>query len=124
MRNLLLMLILCAISFVSNAQIINANEMNLRNQKETTIYCDIESRHFLGSFSERQLIDIDFGESQKDNNRFIDSEGNTVVFKSIVDALNFMSKEGWLLVNTYNFTDPDTKVLQVHYIMSKKVLQN
>jgi hypothetical protein len=124
MRNLLLMLILCAISFVSNAQIINANEMNNHSQKENTIYCDIESRHFFLTFSERVSIYVDFGESQKDNNRFIDSEGNTVVFKSIVDALNFMSKEGWSLVNTYNFTDSDTKVLQVHYIMSKKVIQN
>ena len=124
MRNLLLMLLLNVISFVSYAQIINANEMNNQGQNETTIYCDIESRHYLATFSERVSIYVDFGESQKDNTRFMDSEGNTVVFKSIVDALNFMSKKGWSLVNTYNFTDPDTKVLQVHYIMSKKVIQN
>lgn len=124
MRNLLLMLILCVVSFVSNAQITNVNEMNNHSQNETTIYCDIESRHYLAAFSERVSISVDFGESQKDNTRFMDSGGNTVVFKSIVDALNFMSKKGWSLVNTYNFTDPDTKVLQVHYIMSKKVLQN
>ena len=118
------MLILCVVSFVSNAQITNVNEMNNHSQNETTIYCDIESRHYLATFSERVSISVDFGESQKDNTRFMDSGGNTVVFKSIVDALNFMSKKGWSLVNTYNFTDPDTKVLQVHYIMSKKVIQN
>jgi hypothetical protein len=124
MKNLLFILIFNSFAFVSNAQIINANETNNRNQKETTIYCDIESRHFYLTFSERVSIYVDFGESQKDNNRFMDSGGNTVDFKSIVDALNFMSKEGWSLVNTYNFTDPDTKVLQVHYLMSKKVILN
>ena len=38
MRNLLLMLILCVVSFVSNAQITNVNEMNNHNQNENTIY--------------------------------------------------------------------------------------
>ena len=112
------------LALVSNAQIINVNEMNIQGQTETTIYCDIESHHFLGTFSERVSIYVDFGESKKENNRFMDSEGKTLVFKSIVDALNFMSKKGWSLVSTYNFTDPETKVLQVHYIMSKKVIQN
>lgn len=118
------MLSFITLELVSNAQIINVNEMNIQGQTETTIYCDIESRHFLGTFSERVSIYVDFGESKKENNRFMDSEGNTLVFKSIVDALNFMSKKGWSLVSTYNFTDPETKVLQVHYIMSKKVIQN
>ncbi len=124
MKNLLFILIFNSLAFVSNAQIINVNEINYRNQKETTIYCDIESRNFLASFTPREYIDVDFGQTQKNNNELKDADGNAIVFKSIVDALNFMSKEGWSLINTYNFTDLDTKVLHVHYIMSKKVLQN
>ena len=124
MKNLIIMLSFITFALVSNAQIINVKEMNIQGQTETTIYCDIESRHFLGTFSERVSIYVDFGESNKENNRFMDSEGNTLVFKSVVDALNFMSKKAWSLVSTYNFTDPETKVLQVHYIMSKKVIQN
>ncbi len=124
MKNLLFILIFNSLAFVSNAQIINVNEINYRNQKETTIYCDIESRNFLASFTPREYIDVDFGQTQKNNNELKDADGNAIVFKSIVDALNFMSKEGWSLINTYNFTDLDTKVLHVHYIMSKKVILN
>jgi hypothetical protein len=55
MKNLLFILIFNALAFISNAQIINANEINYRNQKETTIYCDIESRHFFFNFFRKSI---------------------------------------------------------------------
>ena len=47
------MLILCVVSLISNAQIINVNEINNHSQNETTIYCDIESRQFFFDWSQR-----------------------------------------------------------------------
>lgn len=52
MKNLILMFSFITLALVSNAQIINVNEMNIQGQTETTIYCDIESHHFLGTFTD------------------------------------------------------------------------
>ena len=123
MKKLSLILIFSAFALISNAQVNNAGT------KETTVYCDVVSRHVLLSFSGKVKIDVDFGQSQKfisgiNYNALKDEDGKAIVFNSIVDALNYMSNEGWSLVNTYTVTNPDTKELHVHYIMKKTVIQS
>lgn len=104
-------------------------QANLEPQKESTVYCDVVSRQVLFSFTGKVKVDIDFGQSQKfirgiNYNALRDEDGKPIVFNSIVDALNYMSADGWNLINTYTVTSQDTKELQVHYIMTKTVSQN
>ncbi len=48
-------------------------------------------------------IEIDFGEESSlwKDNRLRTYEGTFRKFNSIIDALNFMGKEGWLFINAY-----------------------
>ena len=123
MKTFLFISMFSAFAFFSQAQ------TNATNQKETTVYCDVVGRHVLLSFTGKVKIDVDFGQSQKfikgiNYNALKDEDGKSIVFNSIVDALNHMSDEGWTLVNTYTLTSQDNKELHVHYIMKKTVVQN
>ena len=54
--------------------------------------------------STKVVIDVDFGESRKfwSDNRLRDEEtGKLKKFNSIVDALNYMGGQGWILVNAF-----------------------
>jgi len=89
------------------------------------IYCEIVAKES-GLLKKKVKIQVDFGNKKslfrelagdplKDN-----ETGKTICFNSIIDALNYMSSEGWLLVNAYSMTDKDqTSVL--HYLMRKKI---
>ena len=73
-------------------------------------YCIIKTvKH---AFSDKVDIKIDFGQ---DNNFSKDAE---IVenFTSVVDAFNYMSGQGWELVNSIS----SATVLELHYIMRKR----
>lgn len=54
-------------------------------------------------FSNKVTIDIDFGEERSiwTDNRLKTYDGRLKKFNTVVDALNFMGKEGWLFINAY-----------------------
>lgn len=65
-------------------------------------------------------IDIDFGQPQKwwkNTTRLIDSTGNRILFNSVIDALNFMNRNGWEFVDAYAITIGNYHVY--HYLMRK-----
>lgn len=54
-------------------------------------------------FSNKVTIDLDFGESKaylKDT-RLREYNGAVKKFNTVVDALNFMGREGWVFINAY-----------------------
>ena len=67
---------------------------------------------------------IDFGQSTKlfGNNKkqfsILDKENKKVVFNSMIDALNFISKNGYEFVTAYTVTLGNQNVY--HYLMNKK----
>ncbi|CAM3786220.1 hypothetical protein MUGA111182_09640 [Mucilaginibacter galii] len=71
-------------------------------------------------FSSKIKLLIDFGkESGTNYDQQTDNEAlNTMT--SLVDALNYMSKQGWQLISSYTYNDPNKGSLQ-HYMMRKKV---
>lgn len=72
--------------------------------------------------SNKVSIEIDFGQlnkifSSKDT-QVKDENGKLVKFNSMIDALNFLSKNGYKFLNAYAITDGNQNVY--HYILEKK----
>lgn len=99
--------------------VIGIFSLNLMAQKTPSfVYCEIVGYQKL--LSNKVTIRIDFGEHMKAfaNNRLTDpTTGKPRVFNSMVDALNFMGKEGWEFVQAYNV--PVGDVNYFHYMMKK-----
>jgi hypothetical protein len=73
-------------------------------------YCIIKTvKH---AFSNKVDINIDFGMDINFSKEFETVEK----FNSVVDALNYMSAQGWELVNTIS----SGTVLELHHIMKKR----
>jgi hypothetical protein len=67
-------------------------------------------------------IEIDFGQSKEflTENRYEDpATGKPLVFKSMIDALNFMGKEGWEFAQAYT-TGSDG--YEHHFLLKKEKL--
>lgn len=107
MRRILLILV---VSFFS---------VSLMAQKAPSfVYCEIVG--FQKLLTNKITIKIDFGEHMKAfaDNRIVDpATGKPRVFNSMIDALNFMGKEGWEFVQAYNV--PQGEVNYFHYLMKK-----
>ena len=64
-------------------------------------YCQIIASPRL--LSNRVTIDIDFGEEKsiRRDNRLKAYDGKLKKFNTVIDALNYMGKEGWIFINAY-----------------------
>ncbi|MFY9352844.1 MAG: hypothetical protein WBI52_07555 [Bacteroidales bacterium] len=70
--------------------------------------------------STKIIIQIDFGQKMNAfaDNRLKDPKtGKPIVFNSMIDALNFMGKQGWEFVQAYTITEGNNGVY--HYILKK-----
>jgi hypothetical protein len=74
-------------------------------------------------FSTKVTIDIDFGEERSlwSDNRLRDAEtGKLKKFNTIIDALNYMGSQGWVMVNAFpvNPNTPNSSPVY-HYYFKK-----
>jgi hypothetical protein len=73
--------------------------------------------------SNKVSIEIDFGQENKywvnKDTQVKDENGKLMIFNSMIDALNFMSKNGYEFVNAYTITISNQNIY--HYILRKKV---
>ena len=71
--------------------------------------------------SNKVTVDIDFGQLNKifstKDTQVKDENGKLVRFNSMIDALNFFSKNGYKFVNAYALSASNQNVY--HYIMEK-----
>lgn len=84
------------------------------------IYCELISLHKL--FSTKVMISVDYGQETRfleDTTLKDEQTGKSKLFNSIVDALNYMGKEGWEFVQSYVLTNGDQK--EHHWLLKKKV---
>jgi hypothetical protein len=87
---------------------------------------DVEYVQIVGTskiLSTKVTIEIDFGQRTKlfsaGNETIVkDSEGKAIVFNSMIDALNFMTKIGFEFVDAYAITIGNQNVY--HYLLRKK----
>lgn len=64
-------------------------------------YCQLIATPRL--LSNKVTVDIDFGEEKKfwSDTRLRTYDGKLKKFNTVIDALNFMGKEGWTFINAY-----------------------
>ncbi|TSD66320.1 hypothetical protein FFF34_002650 [Inquilinus sp. KBS0705] len=73
-------------------------------------YCQIiATPKFL---SNKVSIDIDFGEEKSywRDTRLKNYSGNVRKFNTIIDALNFMGRDGWIFINAFPVTGGNTVI--------------
>jgi hypothetical protein len=81
------------------------------------VYCEIVGTEKL--LSTKVTITVDFGQRMKlfADNRMKDEAGKPLVFNSMIDALNFMGKQGWEFAQAYTITIASQNVY--HFLMKK-----
>lgn len=81
-------------------------------------YCEVIANGRL--FSNKVTIDVDYGEERSiwKDHRLKDEEGRLKKFNTTIDALNYLGKMGWKLVNAYpvNVNGGSTSY---HYVFKK-----
>lgn len=74
-------------------------------------------------FSKKVNIEIDFGQVDKifkaKDTQIKDKDGKLTTFNSMIDALNFMNKNGYEFVQAYTITVQNQYVY--HYLMRRKI---
>ena len=70
--------------------------------------------------SNKVVISIDYGQAVRigENQRIKDRKGKNRTFNSVIDALNFMDKNGWEYLNFYVLNNRDAN--EIHYLLRKK----
>ena len=81
-------------------------------------YCQVIASPRL--FSNKVTIDIDFGEEKSfwRDNRLKSYEGRVKKFNTVIDALNYMGKDGWLFINAYPVTSGGNTIY--HFAFKKE----
>lgn len=105
----ILLLVLIAGSFSAVAQ----------DSSKVEQYCRLVAQNRL--LSNRVNIDLDFGDERRlfSDNRMRDEEtGKLKKFNTVVDALNYMGSQGWVLVNAFPVND-GTNNTTLHYYFKK-----
>lgn len=81
-------------------------------------YCEVlATGRFL---SNKVTIDIDYGEERRlwKDHRLKNDEGKLKKFNSVVDAINYLGKDGWKLVNAFPISSGNGLVY--HYVFKKE----
>jgi len=107
-KNLLILLfILCA--FITKAQKVEQ-------------YCEMTAMQKL--LSRKVTIDIDYGEERKlfsfKDTRVKDELGKVKSFNSVVDALNYLGRIGWQLVNAFPVVESTSSTGVVYHYVFKR----
>jgi len=110
-----IIIILCfLISFKSNAQL---------DTSKVEQYCEVVATPRL--LSTRVTIDVDYGEARSiwKDSRLKNENGKLVKFNTLVDALNYMGKNGWKLVNAFPAYTGSNSAAVYHYVFRKEFLK-
>ena len=95
-------------------------------EKPFKAYCEIVSS-MRNIFSEKTSVELDFGQAASfwsTDRKLVDENGKTITFNSVLDAVNYMSKRGWVFEQMYivqSMSKGDSGTPAYHWIMSKDV---
>ncbi len=120
MKKLILLLALCILGALNlNAQTVN----NIPIGEIDSDYLEILGRV---RGTTKIAVEVDFGQGKKWSSNLTrvnvikDENGKSIVFNSMIDALNFFSFFGYEFVNAYAHPVGMTEEMQYHYILRKK----
>ncbi|MBR5133801.1 MAG: hypothetical protein IKV29_06835 [Alistipes sp.] len=76
-------------------------------QEPTTVYCSIAGSQLTGRANGYiGPVEINFGQDSQQTNYLKDEDGRRINFKTMIQAVNYMSVRGWKLVSTYTLLSP------------------
>lgn len=118
MRKISIAILICFIGFTSlHAQTVN--DIPLKD-------IDVEYVQIVGTskfLTTKLTVEIDFGQHNKifsdKDTRIKDADGKNMVFNSMIDALNFMTKNGYEFVQAYAISVANNQNVY-HYLLRKK----
>lgn len=116
MKKVLTLLLMSLLFITATAQ----NEKPQQEDKpEQFMYCQIVGTSKL--MSNKVTIEIDFGQAKGfwSDNRLRGEDGKTIVFNSMVDAMNWMGNDGWEFVQAYVVTVGQQNVY--HWLLKKNI---
>ncbi len=67
-------------------------------------------------------VRIDYGQEDLKDNKFVDENGKEIKFRTMVSAMNFMSKLGWQLEQVYNRIDQVDGSPIIIWVLSKEII--
>lgn len=87
-------------------------------ENDKYVYCEIIS--YMKGISGKPNVAIVFGQESKlqFDKKYLDESGQPLNFSTIIDAMNFMAKNGWEFVQGYVPVAPF-----VHYVLRKKIIE-
>jgi hypothetical protein len=85
-------------------------------------YCQVIATPRL--LSNKVTIDIDYGDEKSfwRDGRLKTESGNLKKFNTVIDALNYMGKEGWIFINAYPVRMAETEIY--HFAFKKLFLKS
>ncbi len=109
MKKLLIITIVLLSSIVSNAQ---------ADTSKVEQYCQLIATPRL--LSNKVTIDIDFGDEKSfwHDNRLKTYDGKIKKFNTIIDAMNYMGRDGWVFINAYPVRTGETVIY--HFAFKKQ----
>jgi hypothetical protein len=86
-------------------------------------YCEVVATGRL--LSNKVTIDIDYGEERSiwKDHRLKEEDGKVKKFNTLVDALNYLGKNDWKLVNAFPVATANTPMVY-HYVFKKEFLKS
>lgn len=129
MKKFLFLVFISTLSISAHAQYVPSDSIKVAVPDSTSVrevYCMIlgYATNLLGMGS-KCSVQVDFGEGEGTwtgglDNTLVDENGKVIKFKSMIDAMNFLSRFGWRFLDAYAITlAPNNHVY--HWIMAKTV---
>jgi hypothetical protein len=86
-------------------------------------YCEVVATGRI--LSNKVTIDIDYGEERSiwKDHRLKEEDGKLKKFNSVVDAINYLGKNGWNLVNAFPVSTGNGHMVY-HYVFKKNFLKS
>ena len=108
------------ITFITMALLISSILFAQTDSARVEQYCQVIASPRI--LSNKVTIDIDFGEEKSfwHDTRLRTYEGKLKKFNTVIDALNFMGKDGWKFINAYPVPNGSTVIY--HYVFKKEFL--
>jgi hypothetical protein len=110
MQKTLLHCLLFCLPFVAHAQ----------DTTKVEQYCQVIAGGVL--FTGKVVISVDYGEERRSRRSLLvrEENGKLMRFNSVIDALNYLGRNGWKIVNAFPLLDP-TGPKQYQYLFKKEV---
>lgn len=85
------------------------------------VYCDLKAYNFWGVGKVKVMLDM--GAVSNNGGSFeslYGEDGKKIKFNTVMEAVNYMAKKGWILDKTYYITEGAGRAV-LHYVLVKRV---